>query len=46
MNADLLAEVLKLSPSERLELIAAVWDTLTEDDVPLRPKRKRFSTSA
>lgn len=38
MNADLLAEVLKLSPSERLELIAAVWDTLSEDDLPVTPE--------
>ena len=28
MNGDLLAEVLKLSPSDRLELIEALWDTL------------------
>jgi putative addiction module component (TIGR02574 family) len=33
MSADLLAEVLKLSPGERLELIATVWDMLSEDDV-------------
>ncbi|MBI2206003.1 MAG: addiction module protein [Candidatus Rokubacteria bacterium] len=40
MNADLLAEVLKLSPSERLELIAAVWDTLSEDDIPVTPEER------
>jgi putative addiction module component (TIGR02574 family) len=40
MKADLLAEVMKLSPSERLELIAAVWDTLSGDDVPITPDER------
>lgn len=35
MNGDLLAEVLKLSPSDRLELIEALWNTLSEDDLPV-----------
>lgn len=37
MNADLLAEAMKLSPSDRLELIEALWDTLSEEDVPVTP---------
>jgi putative addiction module component (TIGR02574 family) len=40
MNADLLAEVLKLSPSERLELIGALWDTLAEGDLPVTPEER------
>jgi putative addiction module component (TIGR02574 family) len=40
MNADLLAEVLKLSPRDRLRLIEAVWDTLTEEDIPVTPEEQ------
>ena len=35
MNTDLLAAALKLSPSERLQLIEALWDTLSEADIPV-----------
>ena len=35
MNTDLLAEALKLSLSDRLQLIDALWDTLSEDDIPV-----------
>ena len=35
MNTDLLAEALKLSPSDRLQLIEALWDTLSEADIPV-----------
>jgi putative addiction module component (TIGR02574 family) len=35
MNTDLLAEALKLSPSDRLQLIEALWDTLSEEDIPV-----------
>ena len=35
MNAGLLAAALKLSPSDRLELIEALWDTLSDEDVPV-----------
>ena len=34
MSADLLAEALRLSPKDRLELIGALWDTLSEEDIP------------
>ena len=35
MNTNLLAEALKLSPSDRLQLIEALWDTLSEADIPV-----------
>ena len=35
MNTDLLAEALRLSPSDRLQLIEALWDTLSEADIPV-----------
>ena len=40
MNGDLLAEALKLSPNDRLELIEALWDTLAEDDIPVTPEER------
>ena len=40
MNADLLAEALKLSLSDRLQLIEALWDTLSEDDIPVTPEER------
>ena len=40
MNADLLAEVLKLSASDRLQLIGALWDTLSETDIPVTPEER------
>ena len=40
MNTDLLAEALKLSPSERLQLIEALWDTLSEEDIPVTPEER------
>jgi putative addiction module component (TIGR02574 family) len=30
-----LEEARKLSPRDRLELIAALWDTLSDEDVPV-----------
>ena len=40
MNADLLAEALRLSPSDRLRLIEALWDTLSEEDIPVTPEER------
>jgi putative addiction module component (TIGR02574 family) len=40
MNADLMAEALKLSPSDRLELIEALWNTLSEEDIPVTPEER------
>ena len=31
----LIAKVISLSPAERLELIGAVWDSLSLDDLPV-----------
>ena len=35
MSTDLLEEARKLSARERLDLIAALWDTLSDEDVPV-----------
>jgi putative addiction module component (TIGR02574 family) len=40
MNADLLAEVLKLSPTDRLQLIEALWDTLSDEHIPVTPEER------
>jgi len=40
MNTDLLAEALKLSPSDRLQLIEALWDTLADEDIPVTPEER------
>ncbi len=40
MNTNLLAEALKLTPSERLQLIEALWDTLSEEDIPLTAEER------
>ncbi|MBI2219134.1 MAG: addiction module protein [Candidatus Rokubacteria bacterium] len=40
MNLDLLAEALKLSPSDRLQLIEALWDTLSEEDLPVTAEER------
>ena len=40
MNTDLLAEALKLSPGDRLQLIEALWDTLSEGDIPVTPEER------
>jgi putative addiction module component (TIGR02574 family) len=37
MNADVLAQALRLSPRDRLDLIEALWDTLSEGDIPVTP---------
>lgn len=35
IDESLLAKVASLSPAERIELIGAVWDTLSPDDLPV-----------
>ena len=35
LDESLLAKVTSLSPADRLELIGAVWDTLSPDDLPV-----------
>lgn len=40
IDESLLAKVAILSPADRLELIGAVWDTLTPDDLPVTDAEK------
>ena len=40
VSTDLLEEARKLSPRERLELIAALWDTLSDEDVPVTAEER------
>jgi len=40
IDQSLLAKVASLSPADRLELIGAVWDTLTPDDLPVTDAEK------
>jgi putative addiction module component (TIGR02574 family) len=40
MDTHLLAEALKLSPGDRLRLIEALWDTLSEEDMPVAPEER------
>ncbi len=40
VNEDLLAAALRLSPSERLELIETLWDTLSDEDIPVTPEER------
>ena len=35
IDQSLIAKVVSLSPAERLELIGAVWDSLSPDDLPV-----------
>ena len=35
IDESLLAKVVSLSPADRLQLIRAVWDTLSPDDLPV-----------
>ena len=40
MNAHVLAEALKLSSGDRLRLIEALWETLSEEDIPVTPEER------
>jgi putative addiction module component (TIGR02574 family) len=40
MSTDLLEEALRLSARDRLQLIEALWDTLTEEDIPVVPEER------
>ncbi|HEX9667884.1 MAG TPA: addiction module protein [Thermoanaerobaculia bacterium] len=40
MKAAVLEEALRLSPHDRLELIEALWDTLSEEDVPISSEER------
>ncbi len=45
MSTSLLEEALKLTPRERLELIGALWDTLSESDIPVAPEERALLDS-
>ena len=45
MNANLLAEALKLSPDDRLQLIEALWYTLSEEDLPVTREERALLDS-
>jgi len=45
VSTDLLEEALKLSPRDRLELIAALWDTLSDEDIPVTPEERALLDS-
>ncbi len=36
IDESLMAKIVSLNPADRLELIGAVWDTLSPNDLPLR----------
>ena len=40
MSTDLLEEALRLSARDRLQLIEALWDTLSEEDIPVAPEER------
>ena len=40
MNAHLLTEALKLNAVDRLQLIEALWETISEEDVPVTPEER------
>ena len=40
MKAALLEQALELSPEEKLELLDAVWDSLTAEQIPLSEAEK------
>jgi putative addiction module component (TIGR02574 family) len=41
----LLAEARKLSPTERLDLIAGIWDTLESSDLPVTDEERAILES-
>jgi putative addiction module component (TIGR02574 family) len=40
MSVSLLEEALKLTPRDRLDLIGALWDTLSDTDIPVAPQER------
>ena len=40
MSTDLLEEARRLSPRDRLQLIEALWDTLSDEDVPVTAEER------
>ena len=40
IDQSLIAKVISLTPAERLELIGAVWDSLSPEDLPVTDSEK------
>jgi len=40
LNVHLMEEIVRLEPTERLELISAVWESLSPSDLPLTESDK------
>lgn len=40
VSADILEEARKMSPAERLQLISQLWDTLSEEDIPVSSEER------
>lgn len=40
MRPELFSEAMNLPPTERLELIEALWDTLSPDDLPVTDEER------
>ena len=40
VSTDILEEARKMSPAERLQLISQLWDTLSDDDIPVSPEER------
>lgn len=40
IDESLMAKIVSLNPSDRLELIGAVWDSLSDDDLPVTAAEK------
>jgi putative addiction module component (TIGR02574 family) len=45
MSTDLLDEARRLSPRERLQLIEALWDTLSAGDIPVTAEERALLDS-
>ena len=45
VNASLILQVKTLSPADRLELIGAVWETLSPNEIPLTEQEKHLLNS-
>jgi putative addiction module component (TIGR02574 family) len=40
VSTDILEEARKMSPAERLQLISQLWDTLSEEDIPVSTEER------
>lgn len=45
VDAALISQVKTLSPADRLELIGAVWETLSPNEIPLTEQEKQLLNS-